>query len=79
MMLVVQILGAIGGMCVLIAGFIGATPFVRLSFPEGGNLTTAQMTEWVRASKCWLAWSLSLFGVGGVFLFVAFLVFASTL
>lgn len=77
MMLAVQILGAIGGMLVLIAGFVGAAPFVRLSIPEGGSLTPAQMTAWVRASKSWLAWSLSLFGVGGVFLFVAFLIFVS--
>lgn len=75
MLLVVQILGAIGGLLVLIAGFVGAAPFVRLNLPSGATLNAAQMTGVVRVLKSYLSWSLTLFGIGGIFLFAAFLIF----
>ncbi|HHT9133797.1 MAG TPA: hypothetical protein ACFYD2_02750 [Candidatus Avalokitesvara rifleensis] len=75
MLLVVQILGAIGGLLVLIAGFVGAAPFVRLNLPSGTTLNAAQMTGVVRVLKSYLSWSLTLFAVGGIFLFAAFLIF----
>lgn len=77
MLLVVQILGAIGGCLVLIAGFVGAAPFVRLNLPPGTTLNAAQMTGVVRVLKSYLSWSLTLFGIGGIFLFAAFLIFLS--
>ena len=72
MLLIIQILGAIGGCLVLIAGFVGATPFLRLNMPPGTNLNAAELTGVVRALKTYLSWSLTLFGIGGIFLLITF-------
>ncbi len=73
MLLTVQILGAIGGLLVLIAGFVGAKPFLGLNLPAGTNLTTAELTGVVRALKTYLSWSLTLFGIAGIFLLITFI------
>ncbi|MCP4365636.1 MAG: hypothetical protein GY800_10110 [Planctomycetes bacterium] len=75
MLLTVQILGAIGGLCVLIAGFVGAAPFLSLNVPAGTNLNAAELTGVVRALKTYLSWSLTLFGIGGIFLLITFILF----
>lgn len=77
MLLAVKILGAIGGLLVLIAGFVGATPFLKLQLKPGQDLTAGQITGVVRVLKSYLSWALVLFGVGGVMVLCAFLVFLS--
>ncbi len=75
MVIVVQILGAIGGLMVLIAGVVGAIPFVRVQIPPGAELTNAQVTGVFKVLKCYLSWALILFAVGGLFVLIAFLYF----
>ncbi len=73
-LVVVAILGAVGGMLVFVAGFVGAAPFRTLEIPPGATLSTAQITAVVRVLKTYLTWSLILFGIGGIFVVSAFLV-----
>lgn len=77
MVIVVQILGAIGGLLVLIAGFVGAWPFLKLTLAPGQELNTGQITAVLKVLKCYLSWALVLFGVGGVFVLAAFLYYIS--
>ncbi len=71
----VQVLGAIGGLLVLIAGFVGSKPFVTIKPAPGSTLTAAQLTGAVRLLKTYMSWALVLFGMGGFFIMAAFIVF----
>ncbi len=73
MLVIVAIVGAVGGMLVFVAGFVGAAPFKALEIEPGATLTTAQITGFVRVLKTYLTWSLVLFGIGGIFVVAAFL------
>lgn len=75
MLLVVQILGAVGGLLVLIAGIVGAIPFCGLKLNPGDELTTGQITGVVGVLKTYLSWSLLLFAGGGAFVLIAFGIF----
>lgn len=77
MLLAVKILGAIGGVLVLIAGFVGSAPWVRLKPAPGASLNAAQLTGVLRLVKSYMTWALVLFGVGGIFIFAAFIVLAN--
>lgn len=57
MLLLIQTLGALGGLLVLIAGIVGAKPFCGLKINPGDNLSTAQITGVVGALKAYLTWS----------------------
>lgn len=74
MLVIVAIVGAVGGMLVFVAGFVGAAPFRTLEIEPGATLTTAQITGFVRVLKTYLTWSLVLFGIGGIFVVAAFLI-----
>ncbi len=76
MTVAVLTLGAIGGCLVLIAGFVGASPFLRLDLKPDATLSEAQLTGLFGALKTPLTWSMLLFGVGGCFVFIAFFIFA---
>ena len=45
------ILGAIGGLLVLIAGIVGGEPFVGLRLKAGDNTPTAAITNAVRSPR----------------------------
>ena len=77
MVIVVQILGALGGLLVLIAGFVGAWPFLRLHLAQGQELNTGQITAVLGVLRSFLIWSLLLFAVGGIFVLCAFLYYIS--
>ncbi|HHT9117910.1 MAG TPA: hypothetical protein ACFYD1_04685 [Candidatus Hypogeohydataceae bacterium YC38] len=77
MVIVVQILGALGGLLVLIAGFVGAWPFLRLHLAPGQELNTGQITAVLGVLRSFLIWSLLLFAVGGIFVLCAFLYYIS--
>ncbi len=75
MLLTVQVLGALGGLLVLIAGLVGAKPFCGLKLNPGDELTTGQITGVIGALKTYLTWSLLLFAAGGACVFIAFGIF----
>lgn len=75
MIIFVQVLGALGGLLVLIAGFVGSKPFMTINPPPGATLNAAQLTGAVRMLKTYMSWALVLFGIGGIFIMAAFLVF----
>ncbi|MCR4321347.1 MAG: hypothetical protein NUV74_13545 [Candidatus Brocadiaceae bacterium] len=75
MLFVILILGAIGGLLVLIAGIVGGKPFVGLRLKEGDDLPTAAITGAVRVLRNHLVWSLFLFAAGGFFVLAAFIVY----
>lgn len=75
-LLAVKILAAIGGVLVLIAGFVGSAPWVRLGSPSG-SLNAAQLTGVLKVVKSYMTWALVLFGVGGIFILAAFIVFVN--
>lgn len=75
MLLILQVLGALGGLLVLIAGIVGAKPFIGLKLKEGDELTTAQITGVLGALKTYLTWSLLLFAAGGASVMTAFIIF----
>ncbi|MEK6765406.1 MAG: hypothetical protein AABY49_04150 [Planctomycetota bacterium] len=75
MLLLIQTLGALGGLLVLIAGIVGAKPFCGLKINPGDNLSTAQITGVVGALKAYLTWSLLLFAAGGACVFAAFVIY----
>ncbi len=75
MLLTVQLLGALGGLLVLIAGIVGAKPFIGLKLKEGDELTTAQITGVFGVLKGSLTWSLLLFAAGGASVMIAFVIF----
>ena len=75
MLLTVQLLGALGGLLVLIAGIVGAKPFIGLKLKEGDELTTAQITGVFGVLKGSLTWSLLLFAAGGASVMIAFGIF----
>ncbi len=77
MLLAVKILGALGGLFVLIAGLVGAKPFLGLKVKKGDELTTGQITGVLMVLRNHLVWSLLLFAAGGAFVLCAFLVFLS--
>ncbi len=77
MLLLVKILGAMGGLLVLIAGLVGAKPFLGLKLKEGDELSTGQITAVLKLLRSYLVWSLLLFAAGGACVFAAFLVFLS--
>lgn len=72
MVFIVQILGLLGGLLVLIAGFVGAYPFLKLQIPPGAVLDNSQITGALRFLIPYLRWSLLLFAVGGIFVLAAF-------
>ncbi|HHT9133798.1 MAG TPA: hypothetical protein ACFYD2_02755 [Candidatus Avalokitesvara rifleensis] len=74
MLIAVQILGAIGGLLVLIAGFVGSKPFITLK-PPASALNAAQLTGVFRLLKTYMSWALLLFALGGIFIMAAFIVF----
>lgn len=74
MLLAVQILGAVGGILVLVAGFVGSKPFISLK-PPATALNAAQLTGVFRLLKTYMSWALVLFGIGGIFIMAAFIVF----
>lgn len=76
MTVAVVALAAIGGLLVLIAGFVGARPFLTLDLKPDATLTEAQITALFGSLRPHLIWSMVLFGVGGCFVFIAFFVFA---
>lgn len=69
---VVLLLGLFGGLLVLIAGFVGAYPVLKLKIPSGAVLDNAQITGALRFLIPYLRWSLLLFAVGGIFVLCAF-------
>jgi hypothetical protein len=75
MLLLIQTLGALGGLLVFIAGIVGAKPFIGLKLKEGDELTTAQITGVFGVLKGSLTWSLLLFSAGGACVFAAFTVY----
>ncbi|HHT9117196.1 MAG TPA: hypothetical protein ACFYD1_01075 [Candidatus Hypogeohydataceae bacterium YC38] len=77
MVIVVQVLGLLGGLLVLIAGFVGAYPVLKLNIPLGAELNTAQITGALRFLIPYLRWSLVLFAVGGIFVLSAFAYYIS--
>ncbi len=76
-LLTVKILGAIGGVLVLIAGFVGSAPWVRLKPAPGATLNAAELTGVLKVVKSYMSWALVLFGVGGIFILAAFIVFVN--
>lgn len=76
MTVAVLALAAIGSLLVLIAGFVGARPFLTLDLKPDATLTEAQITALFGALKTPLTWSMLLFAVGGCFVFIAFFIFA---
>ncbi len=77
MLLLVKILGAMGGLLVLIAGLVGAKPFLGFKVKEGDDLSTANITAVLGVLRNHLVWSLLLFAAGGACVLGAFLVFIS--
>lgn len=77
MVIVVQLLGLLGGLLVLIAGFVGAYPVLKLQIPPGAELSNAQITGALRFLVPYLRWSLLLFAVGGIFVLCAFAYYIS--
>ncbi len=77
MLLTVQILGAMGGLLVLIAGLVGAKPFLGLKVEKGDDLSTVNITAVLGVLRSYLLWSLLLFAAGGACVLAAFLVFLS--
>ncbi len=77
MLLTVQILGAMGGLLVLIAGLVGAKPFLGLEVKKGDDFSTATITAVLGVLQSHLVWSLLLFAAGGACVLAAFLVFIS--
>ncbi|MCQ4574913.1 MAG: hypothetical protein NOU37_06655 [Candidatus Brocadiales bacterium] len=77
MLLIVKILGALGGLLVLIAGLVGAKPFLGLKLKKGDDLSTANITAVLGVLRSHLLLSLLLFAAGGACVFAAFLVFLS--
>ena len=75
MLLTLQVLGALGGLLVLIAGIVGAKPFIGLKLKEGDELTTAQITGVFGVLKSSLTCSLLLFAAGGASVMIAFVIF----
>ncbi len=75
MLLLIQTLGAAGGLLVFIAGIVGAKPFIGLKLNPGDDLSTAQITGVVGVLKSYLTWSLLLFSTGGACVFAAFVVY----
>ena len=75
MLILIIILGMIGGLFVLIAGIIGAIPFLGLHINEGDDLPTAAITGALRGIRNYLCWSLLLFATGGAFVLAAFSVY----
>lgn len=69
---VVQILGLLGGLLVMIAGFVGAYPVLKLKIPPGAVLDNSQITGALRFLIPYLRWSLLLFAIGGIFVLIAF-------
>jgi ABC-type lipoprotein release transport system permease subunit len=77
MVIVVQVLGLLGGLLVLIAGFVGAYPVLKLQIPPDAELSNAQITGALRFLIPFLRWSLVLFAVGGIFVLCAFAYYIS--
>ncbi|MFN3467454.1 MAG: hypothetical protein ACK4WF_07095 [Candidatus Brocadiales bacterium] len=74
---VVQVLGLIGGLLVMIAGFVGAYPVLKLKIPAGATLDNGQITGALRFLIPYLRWSLTLFAVGGILVLAAFAYYIS--
>lgn len=69
-------LAAIGSLLVLIAGFVGARPFLALNLRPDATMTEAQLTALLGALRVPLIWSMLMFALGGCFVFIAFFIFA---
>lgn len=75
MLFVILILGAVGGLLVLIAGIVGAKPFLGLHLKEGADLSTAVITSTLGVLRGYLCWSLLLFAAGGFMVLAAFVIY----